>query len=412
MPLLMLQGTLVLSISMSNCDCQTSDNVVLKNPAWHNETGSPDIQTLHVSEALDLAEQTRINGHYVEAEALYGLILQAAPENADYWNVFGEVKQKQNRYQEAVAAFQKALELQPNHVAALENVGNVLAYLGDAHNSAKSYCRAIIAKRANIKSSMLLGMSYSSLGKIEEATEVYRQWLQNEPENPIAAHFYAACSGNNTPELASNSYIENTFDGFSSDFDEHLTLNLSYRVPQLIGEVLARHFLPEGNLKTLDAGCGTGLCGAVMAPYAKYLTGEDLSSVMLSVARKLGLYDALIKKEITEFLSEKREEYDMIVMADTLIYFGSLKTIFSAIFQALTTRGLFVFSVENSRECAEKNGSTLNHNGRYSHTQRYIEDSLKRNGLTPLSIEPHILRMELGCPVDGMLVTAIKGSGQ
>lgn len=385
---------------------------MLKNISWHHETRSLSIQTLHLSEALNLAEQTRINGHYFEAEALYGLILQASPGNADHWNVFGEVKQKQNRYQEAATAFQKALALQPNHVAALENLGNVLAYLGDAHKSAKYYCRAIIANRANVKSSMLLGMSYSSLGKIKEATEVYRQWLQKEPENPIAAHFYAACSGNNIPERASNSYIENIFDDFSSDFDEHLTHNLSYKVPHLIGEELARHFIPERNLNTLDAGCGTGLCGAVLAPYSKYLTGVDLSSGMLGAAGKLGIYDALIKKEITEFLSENREEYDMIVMADTLIYFGSLKKIFSVISQALSMRGLFIFSIENGRECAQRSDCRLNYNGRYSHTKSYIENNLKRNGLTPLSIEPHTLRMELGCAVDGMLVTAIKGSSQ
>jgi predicted TPR repeat methyltransferase len=297
-------------------------------------------------------------------------------------------------------------------VPALENLGKVLAYLGDEHNSAKYYCRAIIANRINIKSSLLLGMSYSSLDRIEEATEVYRQWLQKEPDNPIAAHFYAACSGHNIPERASNSYIEKTFDGFSSDFDEHLTHNLSYKVPELIGEELATYYIPECNLHTLDAGCGTGLSGAVLSPYARSLTGVDLSSGMLSAAEKLGIYDVLIKEEITEFLSSKLEEYDVIIMADTLIYFGSLKRIFSAVSQALRMRGLFIFSIENSHERAQISDCRLNYNGRYSHTKSYIEYSLRRNGLTPISIAPHALRMEMGCPVDGLLVTAIKDRSQ
>ena len=125
--------------------------------------GTQASKQLHLSEVLDLAEQTRINGHYSEAEALYGLILQASPENA----------------------------------TAMHGLSIVLCQQGHAHGderqAAKYYCRAIIANRKNIKSSMLLGMSYSSLGRIEEAADVYYEWLQNEPDNPIAAHFYAAC---------------------------------------------------------------------------------------------------------------------------------------------------------------------------------------------------------------------------
>lgn len=337
-------------------------------------------QHLRLSEALDLAEQTRINGHYSEAEALYSLILQASPEN----------------------------------VTAMHGLSIVLCQQGhahgDTHMAAKYYCRAVIANRENIKSSMLLGMSYSSLGRIEEAADVYYQWLQKDPGNPIAAHFYAACSGKNIPERASNSYIENTFDGFSEDFDEHLTENLSYKVPQLIEQALARHYLQERQLQILDAGCGTGLCGAVLAPYAKTLTGVDLSAGMLAAAKRLAIYDALIREEITEFASRNYHAFDMVVMADTLIYFGSLKTVFAAISQALNIGGLFVFSIENGSGYAQNMGSKLNCNGRYSHKKSYVLDILQNNGFSLLSITPHTLRMELGNPVDGMLVMAIKGS--
>lgn len=335
---------------------------------------------LCLSEALALAEQTRINGHYAEAEALYNLILQASPENAT-----------------AMHGLSIAL-CQQGHAH------------GDAHQAAQYYCRAIIANQKNIKSSILLGMSYSSLGRIEEAADVYYQWLQKEPGNPIAAHFYAACSGNNIPERASNSYIENTFDEFSSDFDEHLTDSLSYKVPQLIGELLARNFMPQGNLHTLDAGCGTGLCGAVLAPYSARLTGVDLSSGMLAAAKNLAIYDALIKEEITDFLFKNHQAFDMVVMADTLIYFGSLIKIFSATSQALNTGGLFIFSVENGGEGTHTTGSQLNYNGRYSHSKNYILDTLQNNGFSLLSIAPHTLRMELERPVDGMLVMAVKDS--
>lgn len=335
---------------------------------------------MRLSEALTLAEQTRSNGHYAEAEALYNLILQASPANA----------------------------------TAMHGLSIALCQQGQAHNdahqAAKYYCRAIIANQKNIKSRMLLGMSYSSLGRIEEATDVYYQWLQKEPGNPIAEHFYAACSGNNIPERASNSYIETTFDGFSSDFDEHLTGNLSYTVPQLIGDLLTRNVIQQGNLHTLDAGCGTGLCGAVLAPYSARLTGVDLSSGMLAAAQNIELYDALIKEEISDFLFKNHHSFDMVVMADTLIYFGSLERIFSATSHALNTGGLFIFSVENNREYEQKTDNQLNYNGRYSHKESYVLDTLKNNGFSILSMATHTLRMELGSPVGGMLVMAVKDS--
>jgi predicted TPR repeat methyltransferase len=97
-------------------------------------------------------------------------------------------------------------------------------------------------------------------------------------------------------------------------------------------------------------------------------------------------------------------------MADTLIYFGSLNTLFSAISHALNMGGLFVFSIEDGSGYAQNMGSKLNCNGRYSHKKSYVLDVLKDNGFSLLSITPHMLRMELGNPVDGMLVMAIKGS--
>ena len=41
----------------------------------------------------------------------------------------------------------------------------------------------------------------------------------------------------------------------------------------------------SGSLDVLDAGCGTGLCGPLVAPYKRRLVGVDLSERMLDRAR-------------------------------------------------------------------------------------------------------------------------------
>ena len=330
-------------------------------------------QALGLSEAMALAEQTRRNGHLAEAEIVYGYILQAVPE----------------------------------HPPALQGLGNLFAAQGQQALAAEYFCRATIADAPRVKSKAILGLSYAALGRQQEAANVYGQWLRDEPDNPIAAHFLAANTGENIPARASNRYIEKTFDDFAADFNDHLLQHLSYQVPQLLSELLASHVSAEKQLHTLDAGCGTGLCGTVLSPYACQLTGVDLSSGMLAVAQRTGIYDALIQDELTHFLDENREAFDLIVMADTLIYFGALTPVFAAVHSSLRSDGLYIFSVEipvGSSATAHH----LNSAGRYCHTEQHVLKCLAQCNLHLLSITPQTLRTEWGRPVAGLLVTARK----
>ncbi|NIR58985.1 MAG: methyltransferase domain-containing protein, partial [Gammaproteobacteria bacterium] len=48
----------------------------------------------------------------------------------------------------------------------------------------------------------------------------------------------------------------------------------------------------------LDAGCGTGLCGPLLAPHARTLVGVDLSGGMIAKAEELAVYDELEVAEL------------------------------------------------------------------------------------------------------------------
>ena len=57
---------------------------------------------------------------------------------------------------------------------------------------------------------------------------------------------------------------------------------------------------PAKALDVLDAGCGTGLCGPLLAPYARRLVGVDLSARHARRRRsEKGVYDELVKGELT-----------------------------------------------------------------------------------------------------------------
>ena len=117
----------------------------------------------------------------------------------------------------------------------------------------------------------------------------------------------AACSGRDVPARASDAFIERTFDSFAGSFDSKLA-KLLYRAPALVAGMLADSDVEASKrpdkLDVLDAGCGTGLCGPLIAPYARRLVGVDLSGRMLAQARAQNVYDELVQRELTAYLRD------------------------------------------------------------------------------------------------------------
>jgi predicted TPR repeat methyltransferase len=379
-------------------------------------------------------------GRSDEAVAKLERSLELDPDQADCYSNLGVVLREQGKVEAAIEACRHALALDPGHVNAHSNLGALLratddlagaeieyrtaialnpdhvdAYtnLGNLLNAQKRtreavecFCKAITLNPAHAESRRLLGLAYCTLGEIDKAVEVFQRWLDEEPDNPVPRHMLAACSGRDVPARASDAYVESVFDTFASSFDARLA-RLSYRAPSLVAEMVASAGLePSKNLDVLDAGCGTGLCGPLLTPYARRLVGVDLSANMLAQARERAVYDELIKGELTAHLRESTGAFDLIVSADTLVYFGLLDDAVSAAAQALRSGGWLVFTVEalDDGDAAEYR---IKPHGRYGHARRYVERVLTTHGLRP-DIERAQLRMEGGMPVNGLVVRAMR----
>lgn len=340
------------------------------------------------------------------ATAAYERALALAPESADLHNNLGALYRAVGRGAEGKAKYQRAIELDPKHLNAHNNMGLLLSDEGDFKGAIAYYCRSLELMPGHPDGRKLLGMTYYSMGKVAEAAEVFRQWLEDEPDHPMARHMHAACSGQNVPERAPDNYVEYTFDRFADSFETQLNERLKYQAPQLCAQMLARHLPPPSKqFRVLDAGCGTGLCGPLVAPWAATLAGVDLSRGMIDHAHAKGVYQDLYKAELTEFLRESSAHWDVVLSADTLCYFGSIAELMQAAGASMRPGGTLVFTVEVLDE-ADGRPFCIQPHGRYAHTRSHVEAALADGGFDVLEATRETLRQEGGLPVQGWLVAA------
>lgn len=92
---------------------------------------------------------------------------------------------------------------------------------------------------------------------------------------------------------------EAAYDAWANHYDADV-FRFGYRIPAVLAAVFGR-FVNLDSGPVLDAGCGTGLQteALVLAGYGPFI-GVDLSSEMLSIARRKGLYEELHKMTLGE----------------------------------------------------------------------------------------------------------------
>jgi predicted TPR repeat methyltransferase len=343
-----------------------------------------------------------------EAEAAYREALARNDAYPPAWNNLGVVLGARGAFQEAVDAHRRVLELAPDIADAYFNLANALRRLGDPDAAIAACRRALALNPSHVRAHNLVGYMLYVVGRREDAAEVFRDWLAAEPHNPIAAHMLAASTGDAVPDRASDDFVRRTFDQFADSFDEQLLQRLDYHAPELLAASLAEVLgEPRGGLEVLDAGCGTGLCGPLLRPYARHLTGVDLSPGMLEKAGVRGGYDALHAQELTAYLAANEAAFDVVASADTLVYFGALEAVARAAHGALRPGGWLAFTVERSDETERP--FRINPHGRYSHTEEYLRTVLDHAGFGTIDIAPAVLRQELSRPVEGWVVRAQAG---
>ena len=333
------------------------------------------------------------------------------PGHANAYSNLGALLKGQGHVEEAEDAYRTAIRLNPEHVGAYINLGILVGSQGRLKDSVNCYCKVITLWPTHPQAKRLLALAHTTLGELDKAEAIYQEWLREEPDDPIARHMHAAVTGRDVPARGSDAYITAIFDGFADSFDFRLA-HLGYRAPSLVAEMLRIAVAePANQYEILDAGCGTGLCGPLVAPYARRLVGVDLSSRMLSQAAERRVYHELVQMELTTYLRGAPGAFDVVLSADTLVYFGGLEEVVSAAAAALRPGGLLIFTVEELRNAGAETNYAMAPHGRFSHAERYVEGVLAGAGLQA-SIAAAELRMEGGEPVHGLVIRATTAAGE
>jgi predicted TPR repeat methyltransferase len=367
------------------------------------------IQPNHVGALLNLGGVLAMLDRLNEATVAYQKVISLNPDHAEAYYRLGHIYWDQGRYEDAVAVFRKTTDLEPNHGDAYFVLGSLFYQHKRFEDAVAAYRKCLEVDPGKSAAYRMLGVTLNLLDRTDEAVVVWEQWLKQEPENPIPRHMLAAATGRNVPARASDAFVQKTFDAFAGTFDAQLE-HLEYRAPELVAKAIAgRIGTPAADLEVLDAGCGTGLCGPLLRPYARVLTGIDLSAEMLEKARQRGGYDRLAKAELTEFMDSAECAYDLIASADTLVYFGDLNPPFQSAAKALRPGGHLVFTLEKASDTCGEAGFVLHALGRYCHTEDYVKTRLQETGFAVCEISSVVLRKEAGKPVQGMLVAARRG---
>ena len=328
----------------------------------------------------------------------------------------------QDRDRDAAAVYRQILEDHPDDGEALCKLGVLLhLYPAFQEEAVELLQRAISLDSTLAAAYRPLASTLDQQGRRSEAVAVLRAWCAAAPLDAVASHLLAAFSAETVPQRATDAFVQQTFDLAAERFDQHLRDTLQYRAPEALSAHLGA-LLPAStqvSLDILDMGCGTGLCAPLLRPWARTLTGVDLSSGMLAKAREGGLYDGLEAAELTAYLAQRnhrQSSFDVLFAADTLVYFGQLDALFLQAFAALRPGGWLAFTVErlspSDRESVDARNFILDTTGRYKHSAHYVKQTLANAGfLAPHLIEAPV-RLESGEPEIGLVVAAMKPERQ
>jgi serine/threonine protein kinase len=121
------------------------------------------------------------SGHYEEALVAYERALQLDANYVDAYDARGDAFSSLNRYQEALDAFERAIQLDPTYAHAYEGKGNILYNRQHYQEALVAYERAIQLDSSSMSAYYGKGDALYYLNRCQEALLAFERAIQLEP---------------------------------------------------------------------------------------------------------------------------------------------------------------------------------------------------------------------------------------
>ena len=337
-----------------------------------------------------------------DAVKVFQAIVQDHPDQAESFTNLGNAYLRLEKPESARAAYVSAVDINPGDTQALFNLGVLAHKAGEAERAIDYYQRLLSLEPTQCDAHINVGALYWQLRRRDEAIAHYEAAKQLRSDDALIDHALAVVRGDHAATRMPHPYARALFDQYAHIYHEHLLQALQYQVPTHLAHLLARLGLTaHANWQVLDLGCGTGLCAEVIKPYAKHLSGLDLSAKMLAKAKEKALYDELIEAEAYAYLANQSETTDLMLAADMFVYIGALSPLLSRIYAALKPDAWLIFTIETGGTGLEP--YTIQASGRYCHDPIALSQLGQQLGFDEVASANVVLRQNAGQPVYGML---------
>lgn len=364
------------------------------------------------SALLKKANDLYVAGKYDKAIKIYADILSDDAENfasiANTATAYFELK----KFDKAIPFFQKALSIDSTNSWWYNYLSQSMQKCGDLSGALENAWQAVLqdendnAHHLNLAYTIYEIFDEEGLEKIDS---YLKKWYKKYPQNPIAEQCFKSYFYDKNFSCSNLKYVEELFDVFASDFDNVLS-ELEYDSPKIIAQYLQEFLTAKNNdkISILDLGCGSGLCGKYLKKIFKKsrIVGVDISAQMLKTAKAKNVYDELIKGDIINCFDVKKEVFNVVVASDVLTYFGKLDAIFEKVDSVLCKNGVFTFTISENK--INNNDYFLMPSSRFVHTQKYVENEIKKRKFKLIKKESKILRKEGDKDVVGMVYSVKK----
>ena len=349
-------------------------------------------------------------GRSDEAIARYRMALRARPDHALAYNSLGNVLQQQGKIGEALTQYQEAVRLMPDNPKVRVDLGLALIEAGRREEAiAESAAAARLGDQPRFPHFML-GVLLARCGLNEAAREQFEAYLRGAPDDPRGARMCLAALGFGTPpERASSELLTELYVLRAGWWDRGPGASRDNLWARLVQTTFERLAVTPETLQVLDAGCGSGVVGALIGSKVGRLVGVDLSPGLIERARETNFYHELYQDDLVRFMAARPETYDVVTSSAVLVHFGNLDPVFEAAAETLRDQGSFIFTVFDNQddENAVAVGSMERgyaQTGCYVHGRNYVIRSAVAHRFSVESLSQEIFDHYEGKPRQGLIV--------